>query len=183
MCQRAFGLRTLYFLLQMVPLHLSAVPTGSNSRTTSLTFHGCTRIPLLCNAPNIRVWVSPTPGVTVIISCMISVSSPFQWKHQFISSSSSIWNSCRLLVRVFVEIPRSSAILTQGKCKSRRNYLLFGNFKFRLTFHTCVLPLALMGCHIQCVVTQMMCHILEIYSESCQVCGQLIHVAMKICHF
>ena len=36
-------------------LHRSAVPAGSCSRIISLTFHLCTRIPLLCNAPNIRV--------------------------------------------------------------------------------------------------------------------------------
>ena len=98
-------------------LHQSAVPTGSCSRILSLTFHLCSRIPLLCNTPNIRVW--PIPGVTVIISGMIFLSSPSHAEGQFISSSSSIyWNSCRLLVRDFMDIPRSSAILTQGKCIS-----------------------------------------------------------------
>ena len=96
-------------------LHQSAVPTGSCSRILSLTFHLCTRIPLLCNTPNTQVW--PVPGVTVIISGMIFLSSPSQAEGQFISSSSSIyWNSSPLLVRDFMDIPRSSAILTQGKC-------------------------------------------------------------------
>lgn len=53
-CQSAFGHRTLYFRQQMVPLHRSAVPTGSSSCIISLTFHCCTLIPLLCNAPSIR---------------------------------------------------------------------------------------------------------------------------------
>ena len=95
-------------------LHRSTVPTGSCLHIISLTFHLCTGIPLLCNTPNIWVW--PIPGVTDIISCMIFLSSPSPAEGQFISSSLLIWNSCCLLVRVFMDITRGSAILTQGKC-------------------------------------------------------------------
>ena len=101
MCHKAFGHRTLYCRRRIVPLHRSAVPTGSSSRISYLTFHRCTYIPLLYSAPSMRV-------------CMISPSSPSLLEVQFCSSF--IWNSCLLLLKVLVEIPSSSAILTLEKC-------------------------------------------------------------------
>lgn len=72
--------------------------TSIRKHIISLIFQCCTCIPLLFNAPNIQVW--PIPGVTVVISCRISPILPFPAEYQFISSSSLIWNSCDLVVRV-----------------------------------------------------------------------------------